>query len=139
MSAWKRELIVVALLVFGAPFGWMASFYLWRSHVVDGGDDPRMLLVVLSCMIVPALLGAWPDRELFPRLVAYPSMFAAVVWALRPAVDGFPRYPREFRFLHHYQFHDFYPSLIIPAAFLGGIIAIVFTTLLDNQSDSGRR
>jgi hypothetical protein len=133
MVAWKRKLIVLALLILGSSLGWGVSFHLWRTYAINGGDDPTMLFIVLGCMILPAMAGAWRHRELLPRLVAYPSILAGLAWRLRPLTSGRLPSPREFGSLSYRV--DFYPSLVIAAAIVGGIVAVVFTRLVDDVQD----
>ena len=133
MRAAKCKVIVAALLALGASLGWAASYFLWRAHLVDGCDDPRMLLVVLGSVNIAAVCAAWRHRELVPRLVVYPSTLAVLTWLLRPLMDGRIPYPREFRFLGHHP--DFYPSFVVPAAIVGGIVAVAFTRLSANAQD----
>ena len=63
------------------------------------------------------------------RLAAYACLFATVAWLLRPLTSGTSRLPREWRFTNcHFQ--EFYPSLIVPFAIIGGIVAVAFTKSL---------
>ena len=125
----KRKLTIVVWVVIGASVGWAASMHLWWAGLVRGNDDPRMLLVVLGCTILTGAYGARGHREVILRLAAYASLFATLAWLLRPLTSGTSRLPREWRFAN-YHFQEFYPSLIVPFAIIGGIIAVAFARSL---------
>jgi len=109
--------------------GWAASMNLWWAGLVRGDDDPRMLLVVLGFTILAGAYGARGHRDVILRLTAYASLLATLAWLLRPLTSGTSRLPREWHFANRH-FQEFYPSLIVPFAILGGIIAVAFAKSL---------
>jgi len=48
----RSTLAIIALSAGG--LGWAVSFHLWNAGLVGGGDDPRMLIVVVTVMMLPA-------------------------------------------------------------------------------------
>ena len=120
-----KKLAMMGWLLVGAFYGWAVAVLLWQARWIEPYDDyPRMLLVVLGCMVLFSAYGVRKHREVLPRLIAYLLLFGGLAWLMRPLMDCSSR---TYWLLH--QAYFVYPRFIIPAGVVGGIIAIVFARL----------
>jgi hypothetical protein len=120
-----KKLAMMGWLLVGAFYGWAVAVLLWQARWIEPYDDyPRMLLVVLGCMVLLSAYGVRKHREVLPRLIAYLLLFGGLAWLMRPLMDCSSR---TYWLLH--QAYFVYPRFIIPAGVVGGIIAIVFARL----------
>ena len=116
---WLRNFTIVAWLAIGAPGGWAAATLLWRAgYLFPSRDATATFLVMVGPMILTAVYGARHNREVLPRLIAFPVLGAGFVWFLlapTPSMVGLSRL----------YVNEVYPYFMVPAAIGGGVLAVL--------------
>ena len=116
---WRRNSLIVAWLLAGAPVAWAACTLLWRQ----GALQPHRDLVTIPLMIVPMIAtGAFGARrypEVLPRLILCVIAAAGIALLLAPT----PSIPQEG--LNHLWVNWTFPYMIVPAVVIGGVMAVV--------------
>ena len=129
----KYTLCAVPWFALGATIGWSASVCLWQAgHLRAPDAQPGMLLIVVGCMVLTAVFYARNHLEFMPRFVAYPFVFGGVAWFCCPQVSGIGlRFYREV-----FAVNVWFPCFVVPVGILGGIVAVVFSDL---RQEDGQR
>ena len=116
---WRRNCLIVAWLLAGAPLGWAACTLLWQR----GALQPHKDFVTIPLMIVPMVatgaFGARRHPEVLPRLILFVIAAAGIALFFAPA----PSITREG--LNRLWVNWTFPYMIVPAVVIGGAMAAV--------------